>query len=363
MTVPIEWRKPAFHPTYARLLCMLLRARGVDTQLLLSGTSLSWAGLLKGNDFISFLQMRELILAAVRLSGSPSFAMDFATATQASAHGQVGYAAIASQDVAQALNLIARYAPLRQRVVDFHLSERDGRCRLSLRERFDMGDVRIPVLEAMLVTMVQLIEALAGYALEGAEYLLPYAAPPWAGHYPSRLNGKLVFNAACMEIRFPGALLAAPCPTADPVARACAVRDCEQGMARILPQDDVLRQVRERLQGRGRTYPSAETMAAELNMSVRTLIRKLKQKGASYQALLDENRKELALWYLQNTNCPVDAIAERLGYLDTSNFSRTFRRWFAVSPSTYRRLALDAGRSQPSDLPAGGQIERPGQAG
>jgi AraC-like DNA-binding protein len=69
-------------------------------------------------------------------------------------------------------------------------------------------------------------------------------------------------------------------------------------------------------------------MAQELNMSPRTLSRQLKQEGVTYQTFLDDARKEVAEWCLLRTRVPIEAIGERLGYIDVSNFSRTFRRWF-----------------------------------
>lgn len=187
------------------------------------------------------------------------------------------------------------------------------------------------------MVVVTLFEALLGHAVEDAEYRLPYPAPPWAGIYPARLSGKVDFDAGCMEIRLPEALHAESSITSDPPVYASALRDCERALARLMAQEDVPTQVRLRLQGRDDRYPSCEAMAAELHMSARTLIRKLKRHGTSYQALLDEVRKEQAHWYLRRTGHPVELIAERLGYLDTSNFSRTFRRWFGMSPKAYRQ--------------------------
>jgi AraC-like DNA-binding protein len=140
-----------------------------------------------------------------------------------------------------------------------------------------------------------------------------------------------------MELRFPHALLELPCLTADPHGYASAVRECEKTLTQLLGEGNVLQQVRARLQGRSDGLPTCEVMAAELHMSSRTLLRRLKQHGTSYQALLDEVRKEQAQWYLQHTARSVESIAEALGYHDTSNFSRSFRRWFGVPPSAFRR--------------------------
>ena len=72
------------------------------------------------------------------------------------------------------------------------------------------------------------------------------------------------------------------------------------------------------------------------NLSPRTLIRRLKDEGSAYQQLLDAVRQERAGWYLAHTRLSVEEIAARLGYADTSNFSRTYRRWFGRTPSQAR---------------------------
>ncbi|HJV72607.1 MAG TPA: AraC family transcriptional regulator [Noviherbaspirillum sp.] len=337
MPVPAHWLEPAFHPTYARLLCMQLRQRGVPTQRLLEGTGLNWAELVSADQGVSFMQMRALVQAALRLAGSSSLAMELGAQIHVSAHGPVGYAALASKDVEDALHVITRYARLRSKAIDFRLVRIDEKCRLQICELFDLGDVRIPILEAALIVIVTLFEALLGHSLDQAEYRLPYPEPPWAGEYAARLKGKTQFNAPHLEICLPDALLAEPSLASDPAVYMSALRDCEQGLAGLSGQGSVAAQVRLRLQGREDAYPSCEAMADELHMSARTLIRKLKQSGTSYQTLLDEVRKEQAHWYLRHTGHSVELIAERLGYLDTSNFSRTFRRWFGVSPKTYRQ--------------------------
>ena len=82
-------------------------------------------------------------------------------------------------------------------------------------------------------------------------------------------------------------------------------------------------------------------IAARCGISPRTLIRRLHDDGATYQALLDAARKQRALWLLRHTSEPVEEIAARLGYADTSNFSRTVRRWFGATPRELRDVAAE----------------------
>jgi len=77
-------------------------------------------------------------------------------------------------------------------------------------------------------------------------------------------------------------------------------------------------------------------VAARCGISPRTLIRRLHADGATFQQLLDAARQQRALWMLVHTAETMEEIASRLGYVDTSNFSRTVRRWFGATPREVR---------------------------
>jgi AraC-like DNA-binding protein len=62
----------------------------------------------------------------------------------------------------------------------------------------------------------------------------------------------------------------------------------------------------------------------------------LQDVGTSYQRILDEVRKEMAIEYLRNSNLPIEEIAALVGYSDPSNFRKAFRRWTGRAPSYYR---------------------------
>jgi AraC-like DNA-binding protein len=80
---------------------------------------------------------------------------------------------------------------------------------------------------------------------------------------------------------------------------------------------------------------SLETIAANFNLSTRTIQRKLKDEGSSFHLLTDRARKELALNYLKAGNVQVKQIGHLLGYNEVSSFNRTFKRWTGSSPGGY----------------------------
>jgi AraC-like DNA-binding protein len=99
--------------------------------------------------------------------------------------------------------------------------------------------------------------------------------------------------------------------------------------------------VQQRLLACDGAYPTLAEVAELEHVSPRTLIRHLKDEGLSYQQLLDGVREEWACWLLVHTALSVEAVAERLGYEDTSNFSRTFRRWLGCTPRDFRAARED----------------------
>lgn len=83
--------------------------------------------------------------------------------------------------------------------------------------------------------------------------------------------------------------------------------------------------------------PTLDAIAANLNVSSRSLQRKLQEEGVTYQQLTDSIRKSLALHYLQAGQYPVKEVSYILGYNELSAFNRAFRRWTGTTPVSYRK--------------------------
>jgi AraC-like DNA-binding protein len=81
-------------------------------------------------------------------------------------------------------------------------------------------------------------------------------------------------------------------------------------------------------------------IAKALNMSRRTLQRKLAEVDLTYQRLVDETRRDLALRYIEEPGKSITEIAFMLGFSGQSAFTRAFRRWTGRAPSEYRTKKL-----------------------
>ncbi len=82
--------------------------------------------------------------------------------------------------------------------------------------------------------------------------------------------------------------------------------------------------------------PDIDGVAARLRMSSRSLQRRLRDAGTSFQKELDLVRRDLALRYLDEPMSLAE-VAFLTGFSEPSNFHRAFKRWTGRTPAEARR--------------------------
>lgn len=85
-----------------------------------------------------------------------------------------------------------------------------------------------------------------------------------------------------------------------------------------------------------------EQAAKAMGIHARTLQRRLKEEGSSFEKIKDDARREWAESLLVQPAVTLSQIAQMLDYSDSSAFSRSCRRWFGESPRSYRMKLLAA---------------------
>jgi len=89
------------------------------------------------------------------------------------------------------------------------------------------------------------------------------------------------------------------------------------------------------------TFPSIETVAKKLFLSVRILQLYLHKDDTSYIKLVKKMRKDLAEKYLKDRNISIDEIAYILGFSETSAFHRAFKSWTGLTPLQFKKSTLN----------------------
>lgn len=289
-------------------------------------------------------QLDALWLHAAQLSGDPLFGLHFAASVQPAALGVVGQIVQTSATVGEALT---HAAALTHHVTD--------QCRMEIARNNKNFTVRfIPasgglnepttafrnLVELLMVITIHEVSGLMLEKIAPLTVRLPYNVPDVAAYEqvfrcrPTKRAGEyaLVFDARYWE---------EPILTANYELQNMLL----QKVASITQQPPS--KTVNNLQTRVYNYLlansylgiiSLEEMAANFNLSPRSLQRKLKDEGVKYQEIADSVRKSLALYYISSGSYPLKDISYMLGYNELSAFTRAFRRWTGSSPLQYQSL-------------------------
>lgn len=174
-----------------------------------------------------------------------------------------------------------------------------------------------------------------GLALDSVTF--PYPRPLHADDYALIYTEHSEFGGGILLARFQANLLDLPIRRDE--AALAAFLDGAPGRLTMLYRRDremVLR-VRDLLRSALPRSLDQDEAAARLNVSARTLHRRLAEEGSSFRAIKDALRRDLALARLAKSEASVAQIAAELGYADPSAFYRAFVEWTGMAPAHYRR--------------------------
>ncbi|HET7729956.1 MAG TPA: AraC family transcriptional regulator [Usitatibacter sp.] len=249
---------------------------------------------------------------------------------------------VGSRDLGEALRRGSRFLRLvlPDLEVQVHRSARVARLeiveRRSLRPEAD-DPSRVFAFEWLLRLLHGLSCWLAGRPLPLDAVHFPYAPPAHAADYALIYTEHSRFGGERLVATMDEALLDLPVRRDE--AELAAFLEGAPGKISMLYRRDreVARRVRNMLAAALEQAHSLEDIAARLNMSSRTLHRRLHEEGTSFRAVRDGLRREVALDRLQKTTRSVADIAAELGFSEPSAFFRAFHGWTGQAPSTYRK--------------------------
>jgi AraC-like DNA-binding protein len=329
------------HPVRSLLPALgVMEEMGFDPQACLKGSGLTLAQLEDPNARMSLQQELVFYRNALELSGDPTIGLRLGEPYTPQRYGLFGYALLSAASFRHALTLAENFGRLTFSFFSFSFGV-DGR-----QAWFALDDP--PPIEPELVNVYidrDLVAARVDFSeILGQLFPLEAIYVPHDGHgrqraYRETFDCPVTFSARRGEIRFPSALLDNHLPQSDPESSRHFQQQCQLLIAKLTTQGHFVDDVRMLVLARPGFFPDVDYVAEKLNMSTRTLRRRLKEEGSSYRGVLDEVRYGLAREYLAQTNLPMEEICTLLGYSESANFSHAFRRWSGQTPSEWRMNA------------------------
>ncbi|GJM34697.1 MAG: transcriptional regulator [Saprospiraceae bacterium] len=284
----------------------------------------------------------RLLERALELTGDPYFGLHMGEYLSLSAAGLITQIVQSSRTVQEGLEYLVAFANLGCQALPFTLEEREQDWELSV----------IPStlwLEQSPLAVRHTMDAIFYFSLREYQTLshqkkyplaihFNYDRPKYFQEYERLFEIPVRFGQTKTALYLDKKQVAAPVVTSDFALLQVLVRHAEEKLALMdqnagfhtIVKQSIINMVKPQ-------FPTIEQVAANLNISVRTLQRRLKEEGFAYKAVLDELKRQFALDYLQNPKLSIKEIAYLLDYADSSAFTRSFKRWMGESPLAYRR--------------------------
>ena len=119
------------------------------------------------------------------------------------------------------------------------------------------------------------------------------------------------------------------------------IEQAEKYLKSLNSGDNIAAQLKSRLADlMARGEANADAACRALKLSRRTLQRRLKAERTSFQKVLEEVRRELAVRYLSDARLKALEVAMLLGYSNFSSFTTAFKSWYDMPPAKYRQKIL-----------------------
>lgn len=325
--------------TWAIAVARALDARGVDSAALFRRAGLDPALMRDPNGRYPVSRMVQLWRLAVEASCDPCLGIHAAEHVQPATFHSLGLAVLASQTLEDALVRGARYSRIVSNAVDVYVEHTPLGVKQALRFREGVPPAD-EAIDLYIASSLKMGRILTGQEIKPVEVKLRRrATPEIAAEFRRILATPITFAADENSFTISHAAAQQPLPMANPAL----ARQNDQVVVEYLARFDgarIAEKVRAELISRlPAGEPSRGDVASALHLSEKTLQRRLKDENASYQAILDETRRELAQQYLREGRVSVCEVTFRLGFSDQSSFTRAFKRWTGTAPGAYRLQA------------------------
>lgn len=320
-------------------LAELLLEEGVATSKLLKGSGINPEELYEPATRVASRQLLTVYGNALRLSRDPGIAIKAGKRIRITHFGMYGYALLSSPTPREAIDFAIKYRSLAATLLGLRFEETEHDAFWEFSDALSLGehgDLFRFVLEFQLGTQLSVHGDILGRPVTPTEICVTYAEPRHARTYADLLGCRVRFSQERNQLRFSRDLLEQKLAFANPATAALVRQTCDELLTELKAASGMAGKVLGILMAQPGRFPDIETVAHQLHMTSRTLRRKLESEETSYQLILNNVRKQLAMDYLRKTRMSTEDIAASLGFSDAPNFRQAFKKWTGITPSEFR---------------------------
>ncbi len=276
--------------------------------------------------------------AAIELTGNPALALQLGASSTPENAGIISLVCMSSPTLGEMLSRVIRYTSLISESDRFELIETANNAQLVFNIEAPEAFTIYGIERSFAIGMNWVNEFLQTRMIPEAIHF-QYRAPAYIAEYEKVFSAPLYFEQENNALIFKKQWLDLSAKNYNPylddlVQRQATLLLTELGAKKTLRDWTTQLIIKQLPEGN----VNVDHISNIMNMSRRTLARKLKEEHTTFQNLLENTRRKLATDYLQQNSISINDIAFLLGFSESSTFSRAFKRWFGNYPQEHRAM-------------------------
>ncbi|MEH6569303.1 MAG: AraC family transcriptional regulator [Halioglobus sp.] len=332
-------------PTYSfPLILDVMEELGIEGSAILKNTALERSEVAQEGTLISYIQALKLMRNILARSPRPDIGLLIGSRYQINTYGVLGYAMMSCPTWGDALRLARHYHKVASSLCNIEMEIDEDRQTLTYiatpfyPEMVDIEPFTVEKLFASLISVTKPLLAEPGYPTKVS---FAYPEPDYSESYRDLFKCPVEFNTPGNRFELDLKVQQQPLLLANTMSAEIGRKMCAEFMSRQeLESQQMKREVTELLLATPGQMPSMEAVAEKLNIGSRTLRRNLLAENTTFQDIVDQLRQDLSRHYLKRSQLNLDSIAQLVGFTETTNFRRAFKRWEGVPPAQYRRAHI-----------------------
>lgn len=322
------------------ILKEILLSRGIDPKGIYEEAGIDIDALKVPNARIPSTKATQLWRLAIQRINDPCFAVDSGRHWHPSFLNALGYSWLVSSTLKDALEKLVRYSRLVSDLlkIDLRHFKTESVLRITNSTPNTLGQHRKIAFFSVLTAMCRFN---FGNRFCPLELHLTGNHPECLQDFYSYFNCKIIFQAPHDSISFARTDLEKPLKTANKILEEMHDKVIRNYLQQLNEKDLAQKVAIEIAEGLSSGKVTDDFIAKRLNMSVRSMQRRLREKGTRFQKIFDSTRENMAKEYFKDPNLSLQEISYLTGFADYSSFSKAFKKWTGVSPSKMRNPSQD----------------------
>lgn len=272
----------------------------------------------------------------------PDIALRSGASFVISAYGVLGFAMKSAATLAQAVQLAARYHQTAGPLVAVSFRRQPPNFLIVLENQLALPERAFRLAaDELIATFPPLLLELTGQSVDPTYIELGFANASYSLRYAEIFGCEPTYDQPETIVSLPLESLQLPLLAADPSNLLMLEQRCQELLQLIKNTNSFSSKVTAILLQQLAVANTSKSVALALQISERTLRRRLAEERLCFQELLTDVRQRLAKDYLCSTGLSAQEIAELLGFTEASNFRRAFKSWSGLTPDQFRAMPED----------------------